>query len=567
VDALEEGAKVATDLAVATPHRPSSDAPALAPTRDTARKRRGRLRLWEIYFLGILATYIYALLGWWLKYHYHFSIGDALARTTDAKAIIFSRDPHAAAIGVYWMPLPTIVQLPFVAILEPLRHVEFAGPLSTAFFGGGTVVILGKLCRDLGLSRPTGFLLSAAYAFNPVVAYFAANGMSEGAEFFFIALSLWGLLRFLRDDRNSSAVITAFGLAGLALTKYEVAPMILLIAVVLTLMHLRKLPRGQWHESALNLSIIVLPSIFFVAVWLTYQKLILGSFLAFTHVSTGSGVIARPEVKSVFGDWSATAEFVGHWLFVFFPACVLLIPVLVLPPWRRMLGGLAVAATGVVAVIATAYYLYEGHSVGEPRYFTSIIIIGTIAVIVVAARIPRGNISHWVIDPAAILIVLVAAYSGTYAEAANRTSVEGEERVFQVANGVYDPHPPTSLNHHELSQQAARKLDSLLQPGDRAFVDERYDQDVFLFSYKPDQIVTNSDRDYEQLASPTGISARIGWAVVPHAVAAGQQLTDDDAYQLVRRQTGWTKMWQNDRVEIWLRDPDALRGLPMPPRG
>ena len=552
---------MATEVAVRPVDVPGPAVPTAVPAVRERRQRR-----WELYFLALLATYVYALLGWWLKYHYHFTIGDSLARTNDAKAMIFSRDPHAAAIGVYWMPLPTVVQLPFVAILEPLRHVEFAGPLSTACFGGGTVLVLGKMCRDLGLSRLTGFLIPLAYAVNPVIAYFAANGMSEGAEFFFIAVALWGLLRFLKDDKNSSAVITAVGLTGLALSKYEAAPMIVLIALVLVFLHIRKLPRGQWHETALNGSIIVLPAVFFVSVWLIYQKLILGSFFAFMHVSVIHGSDARDQVHTLVGSAAGTARFVGHWVFLFFPAAALVIPALFLPGWRKMLGGFAVAATGVLAILTTGYYIYAGHSVGQPRYFTPVVVVGTIAVMVIASRLPSKSISHLLIDPAAIVAILVAGYSGAYAEANNTTSVEGEQRVFQLVNGRYDNHPDPN-NSDMASYQAARKMDSLLRAGDRIFIDERYDPDMVLFSYKPKQIVTNSDRDYEQLASPTGIDARIGWAIVPHQLGRGLDINDDDGYLLVHRQAGWKEIWHNGRIEIWQRSADALKGLPMPPRG
>ena len=553
---------MAVDVAIAAPRQERSD-----PIEAEAPRRSRR---WEIYFLAILMTYVYVLVGWWLKYRYHFSVNDAISRTNDAKAMILSRDPHAAAIGVYWMPFPTVFQIPFVAILEPLRRVEFAGPASTALLSGGTLVVLGKLGRDLGLSRVTTFLITAAYAINPVILYYAANGMAEAAEFFFIAVALWGLLRFLRDSRNSSAVIGAAGLTGLAMSKYEALPIVLLVAVVILFLHLRKLPRGDWHQTALDASIIVLPAVFFVAAWLIYQKFILGSFFAFAHVGIGTAHAAgaRPEVRSVVGSASRTAAFVVKWILFFFPAAALLVPALLLPPWRRMLGGFAIAATGILSVLMTAYYIYRGHSVGEPRYFTPMIIIGTIAVMAVAARLPRPSLSRWLVDPFAIFLVLVAGYSGGVAEAANKTSVEGEARVFQLVNGLYDAHADPNTDHSTQYRQAAARLDSMLQPGDRVFIDERYDNGVVLDSYKPKQIVTNSDRDYEQLASPTGIEARIGWAVVPKVIPGeGIDATASDSYQLVHRQPGWQRVWRNGWVEIWKRDPAQLKSLPMPPRG
>ena len=523
-------------------------------------------RLWEGYFLALVLTYLYVLFGWWLRYHYHFALYDSLARTNDAKEMIFSRDPHAAALGVYWMPLPTVVQLPLLAILEPLRHPDFAGPLSTALFGGGTILVLTRICRDLGLSRVSGFFVSLAYGLNPVIAYYAANGMSEGAEFFFIAVALWGLLRFVKDERNSSAVIAATGLAGLAMSKYEALPVILLASLVLVGLQLKRLPRGQWHETALNLSIIVLPSVFFVGLWLIYQKFILGSFFAFRHVGINTGNDATPGVRALVGSWPATIRFVAQWMVLLFPPAALLIPALILPPWRKMMAGFTVAAMGVLTILTTAYYIYTGRSVGEPRYFTPIIIVGTIALVLVAARLPRRSLSHFLIDPAVVLAVVVAGYSGAIAEAHANTSVEGEPRVFKLAEGIYDPTPGKN-DSSMLAAQTARKLDSLLRPGDRVLIDERYDSQVNLFSTKSDQVVTNSDRDYEQLVSPTGIEARIGFAILPHDAPSELHPENNDAYLMVHRESGWREIWHNDREEIWQRDEAYLKALPMPPRG
>jgi hypothetical protein len=552
---------VALDLAT----RPAATVIA-APVARTRRRRFGEP---EIYFLAVAVTYAYVLLAWWLKYDLHFTIGDSLARTADAKNMLFSRDPHAAAIGIYWMPLPSLMQLPFVAILEPLHHVEFAGPVTSALFGGGAVVVLARICRDFGLSRSFAFCVAIAYAANPVVAFYAANGMSESAEFFFIAVALWGLTRFLRDDTNASAVIAAVGLAGLALSKYEAAPVILFAAVVIALVHIRRLPRGQWHETALNLSIIVAPTVFLVGVWLIYQKLIFGQFFAFLHVQQGmQHVLAPPPgVQAALHSWPATFAWVNHWVFAFFPAVVLVVLPLLLPPWRRTLVGLAVVATGALAILTTTIYLYLGDTTGGPRYFTSVIIVGVIALVAVASRLPRRSYSRWLVNPAVVFAVVVGGYTAAYAETEHGASMTGDDRFFNVVvHGVVDSTPSKQDATLKL-QQAARKLDSLIGPGDRVLIDARYDFAVSLFSYKQGQIVTTSDRDYEQLVSPTGLEARIGWAIVPEGLPKQLPVDLDDAYGMVHRQTGWTQVWHNGRAEIWKRDPAQLANLAMPPRG
>ena len=538
-----------------------------AAAASTGRRRR-RFGEPEIYFLAVAVAYAYVLLAWWLKYDFHFTIGDALARTADAKNMLFSRDPHAAALGIYWMPLPSLVQIPFVAILEPLHHVEFAGPVTSALFGAGTVAVLARICRDFGLSRSFAFCVAIAYATNPVIAFYAANGMSESAEFFFIAVSLWGLTRFLRDDSNASAIIAAAGLAGLAMSKYEAAPVIIFAAVVIALIHIRRLPRGQWHETALNLCVIVLPTVFLVSAWLIYQKLIFGQFFAFLHVQQGMQHVLSPTapVQQALHSWPATLSWVSHWVFAFFPAAVLVVLPLVLAPWRRMLVGVAVLGAGALAIVTTTVYLYVGNTTGEPRYFTSVIIVGVIALVAVASRLPRFSYSRWLVNPAVILAIVVGSYTAAYAET-QHGSMTGDDRFFNVVvHGVVNATPSKQDATPKL-EQAARELDSLIRGNDRVLIDARYDFAVSLFSYKQNQIVTTSDRDYEQLVSPTGLEARIGWAVVPEGLPKQLSVDIDDAYAMVHRQSGWSQVWHNGRIEIWKRDPAQLVNLPMPPRG
>jgi len=53
--------------------------------------------------------------------------------------------------------------------------------------------------------------------------------VSESCEFFLLAVSLWGLPRYLRDSRSGSALLSGVGLAFLALSKYEAVPVVMVI--------------------------------------------------------------------------------------------------------------------------------------------------------------------------------------------------------------------------------------------------------------------------------------------------------------------------------------------------
>ena len=55
---------------------------------------------------------VYLAVGYWLQVRHGFIIGDALSRVFAAQSVLFSRDPHLAAIGFIFTPLTAMVQLP-----------------------------------------------------------------------------------------------------------------------------------------------------------------------------------------------------------------------------------------------------------------------------------------------------------------------------------------------------------------------------------------------------------------------------------------------------------------------
>jgi len=550
-----------------------------------------RRRAFEVLLLLLVSAGLYAYAGWWLKYDYHFHIGDALARTLDAKLTLWSRDPHMAAIGVYWMPLPTFAQVPLMAFLQPLGHPDYAGPLSSALFAAGTVAVIAKAGRDLGLNRLSALLAAAAYGVNPVVVYYAANGMSESCEFFFLAVSLWGLLRYLRDSRAGSALLSGVGLAFLALSKYEAVPVVMVIVAAVLLVFLPRIRRDR-NAAALDVSLFALPPILAYVFWLTYNKLILGSWLAFLHVADatqGAGGEATaaagtppttptPVVQCVGNgahDGSVqaakcslpgTADFLLHNLLAFGPVLLLLVPLLLLSSrWRRSVGGLAILGAGLASVAATTYLAYKGGTFGNPRYYTPLIPVSAVAVVWVAGRVRRWG--QLLVTPLMIGAFALTAVTGTIFEENARGSAEYETRVFALAQGRYDH--ITSLGGLASVpefQQLADRTDALLQPGQHVLVDTRFNGTVMLLADKSRQFIVNADRDYQSITDPGGGTVRIEYAVVtaPNSTTFLGQ-ANDDAFKMVSREQGsWTMLYGNSVAQIWRRSDAANVGLRPP---
>ena len=67
----------------------------------------------------------------------HSIIGDAWSRVANAYYVLYSRDPHLAAIGFVWNPLPSLAVIP----LLPLKTV-WPDMVATGFAGS----IISALC-------------------------------------------------------------------------------------------------------------------------------------------------------------------------------------------------------------------------------------------------------------------------------------------------------------------------------------------------------------------------------------------------------------------------------------
>ncbi len=100
----------------------------------TARKPRQSLIPGFVWFVAVATVSM--LGGWWLLYVAQIFVGDAMARVVQAHSVVLSRDPHLAAVGFVWPPLPSIAEVPFVLLLQKFTAPVFAGQIVSALFAG-----------------------------------------------------------------------------------------------------------------------------------------------------------------------------------------------------------------------------------------------------------------------------------------------------------------------------------------------------------------------------------------------------------------------------------------------
>jgi hypothetical protein len=149
---------------------------------------------------------------------------DTWARVGNASYALFSRDPHLGAIGFVLPPIPTLAIvpiLPFKALWPALVTSAFAGPITSAAFMAGSVVLVRRILRDVAVSTWLAWPLVALFALHPMIVYYGANGLTEAPFVFCLLWATSSCLRWL--DRGALADLVRLGMALAIgyLTRYE----------------------------------------------------------------------------------------------------------------------------------------------------------------------------------------------------------------------------------------------------------------------------------------------------------------------------------------------------------
>ncbi|BBX87150.1 ArnT family glycosyltransferase [Mycolicibacterium aubagnense] len=257
-------------------------------------------------FCTTFATYSAA--GYWLQVRHGFILGDALSRVSAAQAVLFSRDPHLAAIGFIFTPLSALLQIPAIGLgrLWPeLTERAFSGSLISAVFMAGAAVQILGMGIDRGLARPYVLAITLLFAFNPMILFYGSNGMSEAPFIFFISWAVRRLILWMRDD-DVHHLVTAGGIAmGLAyLTRYDALACIAAAGVLVgTTTYLRARPAPRMRRAMLDFLMVSGPGVVAFMGWAAISWLITGeAFAQFTSQYGNTAILAQSgQSKPTFG--------------------------------------------------------------------------------------------------------------------------------------------------------------------------------------------------------------------------------------------------------------------------
>ena len=143
--------------------------------------RRQRSWISDDGMVALLTGALYLGFGIWLTSQ-DLIFPDAMSRVANGYYVVFSRDPHLAAIGFVWNPLPSLSTIPLL-LLSPLVPVlaskAFAGTIVSVFCGALAMVLFRRFLALFGMNRAGALILTGILAVQPLVLISAACGASE----------------------------------------------------------------------------------------------------------------------------------------------------------------------------------------------------------------------------------------------------------------------------------------------------------------------------------------------------------------------------------------------------
>jgi hypothetical protein len=419
---------------VAVAHgRPAADA--WASARAGRRSRTGLSQRLRALALPTVAFGFYAAIGWKVVLLQHVVVADGWARLAHAYFVFYNHPAKLAAIGFIWPPNLTLVFLAF-AWLKPLATSLLALPLMSAVFATGVVLFLD---RTLALTRMPARLrypLIAAFGLNPMVLFYATNGMGEMVSLFFLTVELYALMSWYLSRQMRYVVLLSLALTLGFLSRYE---MILWAGpATLVIFGTMLKERVRFDQLEAWLIAFVAPIAYGIGVWLLTNWLIMGTPFYWLRAETSSetGVtVTAPTHPSPTAVLDRVVSLNAH---LYFPTLLALVAIVVAFAFRRdvMTAGLAafLAINGLFS--AVLFYVSDNLQYLELRYNIRPIpiVLACVGWLYLMARSRRERVAIWCIS----LVALVAASPFTWHTMATSKSGFLEDSFLQALPNTRD---------------------------------------------------------------------------------------------------------------------------------
>ena len=151
--------------------------------------------------------------------------GDAVAHINIARHVFDSRTPGILELGTVWLPLPHLLNMPFV-VNDWMWRTGLGGSIPSVIAYITGVLGLFRLVRGY-MSRSAAWIAVLIYALNPNLIYMQATAMTETL---YLSLVIWALVHFSEfvraaqtDSRKAAMSLQLCGIvvAAAMLVRYD----------------------------------------------------------------------------------------------------------------------------------------------------------------------------------------------------------------------------------------------------------------------------------------------------------------------------------------------------------
>lgn len=462
-------------------------------------------------FIFLCFFILYAALSYCFAYVLEIYHNDALARTALAFFTVYGRDPHLAAIGFVWQPLPSLLQVPFIQLLKPLNLMFLAAPLVSSICGALCVSLIYKTGQLLFTPAKTytTLLITLLFGLNPLIILYSANGTSEMIFLLSTLLSSYFLIRYYYSHNQTNLLLAGFAISLSFWSRYEAIPAFLGSLVVLFLNS--KVLKGTNSRLESTLLQFGLPFLYSIFLWIFVNWLIMKNpfyFLsspysnaAYTSVfRSGTGVLEN----SYFSIFNSISYVINRTLFL--APVIWLLPVLGIPVTQSSNNRLKnlllltfLTFPFIAILVFHSYQLFKGESFGWLRFFIYAIPLGTFFAFYLARR-------HVITGVLAISLMTVGIYTTWYAM--NDGRIGSEENSF--TKKLTNPEITLDFSRTFLDQkQIAWFMDN--NPG-IILIDSGEGFAIPMFSKNPERFVITSDTDYKEVVQ--NYPAKVDWIII-----------------------------------------------------
>jgi hypothetical protein len=463
-----------------------------------------------------LSAALYLALAVVMVLQLHLLVGDAWSRVGNAYYMLFSRDPHLAAIGFVWNPLPSLLVAPlllFAPLWPPLVQQGFAANLISAFAMAGAVYQLRGVLADWGLGRVVRLLVVILFALHPMIVHYGANGDTEALFILLLLIAVRYVARWMHDGRLGPLVMSGLAVALAYWVRYEAAAvgagLIIMVAVASAI----RSP-GAWRSRALtgvaDSLIVGLPFVFAFVSWSLASWVIVGN--PFEQFQSVYGTTAQLQTGAVFvGQMSRENLLIGQWLGMEPFVAAIFVGSLVAALWKRDWRWIAPATICGAVLAFSAWAWLTERTAGWIRYQIVIVPLASLLAGFLLAHFsdrarpgpfsPSSPVLRQLRAGATVVLrwTLIGAVICSLGFALPSTLTTLQDPV--VGRGGREQ--LDDVPRYLVGREVASYLDKLRLPRGSVLVDVFLGFPIVLSSVNPRQFVITPDRDFKQvLADP-----------------------------------------------------------------